>query len=100
MIAKLENLGCQGSVVGMVIPTDYPFNLDGTCTYLIMAALSLAQPTNTDLTLAHQLGVLGVLLLTSRRAAGVSGSGFIVLNGDTELGWYDPGGEHRVDPCC
>jgi aerobic C4-dicarboxylate transport protein len=79
MIAKLENLGCQESVVGLVIPTGYSFNLDGTCIYLTMASLFLAQATNTDLTLAHQLGILGVLLLTSKGAAGVTGSGFIVL---------------------
>jgi aerobic C4-dicarboxylate transport protein len=79
MIAKLENLGCQESVVGLVIPTGYSFNLDGTCIYLTMAALFLAQATNTDLTLAHQIGIIGVLLLTSKGAAGVTGSGFIVL---------------------
>jgi aerobic C4-dicarboxylate transport protein len=79
MIAKLENLGCQESVVGLVIPTGYSFNLDGTCIYLTMAALFLAQATDTPLTLGHQLGILGVLLLTSKGAAGVTGSGFIVL---------------------
>src|SRR6516225_1928983 len=79
MIAKLENLGCEESVVGLVIPTGYSFNLDGTCIYLTMAALFLAQATNTDLTLIHQLGIIAVLLLTSKGAAGVTGSGFIVL---------------------
>jgi aerobic C4-dicarboxylate transport protein len=79
MIAKLENLGCQESVVGLVIPTGYSFNLDGTCIYLTMAAMFLAQATNTDLTLMQQLGIIGVLLLTSKGAAGVTGSGFIVL---------------------
>ncbi|MBV8097112.1 MAG: dicarboxylate/amino acid:cation symporter [Acetobacteraceae bacterium] len=79
MIAKLENLGCQESVVGLVIPTGYSFNLDGTCIYLTMAAVFLAQATDTHLTLGHQLGILGVLLLTSKGAAGVTGSGFIVL---------------------
>ena len=79
MITKLENLGCQESVVGLVIPTGYSFNLDGTCIYLTMAALFLAQATNTDLTLMQQLGIIGVLLLTSKGAAGVTGSGFIVL---------------------
>ena len=72
MIAKLENLGCQESVVGLVIPTGYSFNLDGTCIYLTMAALFLAQATNTDLTLMQQLGIIGVLLLTSKGAAGVT----------------------------
>jgi aerobic C4-dicarboxylate transport protein len=79
MIAKLENLGCEESVVGLVIPAGYSFNLDGTCIYLTMAALFLAQATDTHLTLGHQLGILGVLLLTSKGAAGVTGSGFIVL---------------------
>ena len=79
MIAKMENLGCDKSVVGLVIPTGYSFNLDGTCIYLTMAALFLAQATNTDLSLTQQLGILGVLLLTSKGAAGVTGSGFIVL---------------------
>ena len=79
MIAKLENLGCQESVVGLVIPAGYSFNLDGTCIYLTMAALFLAQATNTDLTLMQQLGIIGVLLLTSKGAAGLTGSGFIVL---------------------
>jgi aerobic C4-dicarboxylate transport protein len=79
MIAKLENLGCKESVVGLVIPTGYSFNLDGTCIYLTMAAVFLAQATNTDLTIWQQLGIIGVLLLTSKGAAGVTGSGFIVL---------------------
>jgi aerobic C4-dicarboxylate transport protein len=79
MIAKLEALGCDESVVGLVIPTGYSFNLDGTCIYLTMAALFLAQATDTHLSLGSQLGVLGVLLLTSKGAAGVTGSGFIVL---------------------
>ena len=79
MIAKMENLGCDTSVVGLVIPTGYSFNLDGTCIYLTMAAIFLAQATNTDLTLWQQLGIMGILLLTSKGAAGVTGSGFIVL---------------------
>src|SRR5207245_2380483 len=79
MIAKLENLGCQESVVGLVMPTGYSFNLDGTCIYLTIAALFLAQATNTELTLVHQLGIMGVLLLTSKGAAGVTGSGFVVV---------------------
>jgi aerobic C4-dicarboxylate transport protein len=79
MINKLENLGCKESVVGLVIPAGYSFNLDGTCIYLTMAAIFLAQATNTDLTLWHQLGIIAILLLTSKGAAGVTGSGFIVL---------------------
>ena len=79
MLAKMENLGAEKSVVGLVIPTGYSFNLDGTCIYLTMAAVFLAQATNTDLSLAQELGLIGVLLVTSKGAAGVTGSGFIVL---------------------
>jgi aerobic C4-dicarboxylate transport protein len=79
MMTKMENLGCKESVVGLVIPTGYSFNLDGTCIYLTMAAIFLAQATNTELTIWHQLGIIAILLLTSKGAAGVTGSGFIVL---------------------
>jgi aerobic C4-dicarboxylate transport protein len=79
MMAKLENLGCSKPVVGLVIPTGYSFNLDGTSIYLTMAALFVAQATNTPLTLIQTLTILGVLLLTSKGAAGVTGSGFITL---------------------
>jgi aerobic C4-dicarboxylate transport protein len=79
MMAKMENLGCDESVVGLVIPAGYSFNLDGTCIYLTMAVLFLGQATDTVLTLGDQIGILGVLLLTSKGAAGVTGSGFIVL---------------------
>jgi aerobic C4-dicarboxylate transport protein len=79
MINKMENLGCKKSVVGLVIPTGYSFNLDGTCIYLTMASIFLAQATNTELTIWHQLGIIAILLLTSKGAAGVTGSGFIVL---------------------
>jgi aerobic C4-dicarboxylate transport protein len=79
MIGKMEDLGCEPTVVGLVIPTGYSFNLDGTCIYLTMAAIFLAQATDTSLTLVQQLGILAVLLLTSKGAAGVTGSGFIVL---------------------
>jgi aerobic C4-dicarboxylate transport protein len=79
MINKMENLGCKESVVGLVIPTGYSFNLDGTCIYLTMASIFLAQATNTELTIWHQLGIIAILLLTSKGAAGVTGSGFIVL---------------------
>ncbi len=79
MIARMERLGCDESIVGLVIPTGYAFNLDGTCIYLTMATLFLAQATNVDLSLVQQLGILGILLLTSKGAAGVTGSGFIVL---------------------
>ncbi|MGB3068903.1 MAG: dicarboxylate/amino acid:cation symporter [Ottowia sp.] len=79
MMAKLENLGVRKSVVGLVIPTGYSFNLDGTSIYLTMAAVFIAQATNTPLDLSHQITLLLVLLLTSKGAAGVTGSGFIVL---------------------
>jgi aerobic C4-dicarboxylate transport protein len=79
MMAKMENLGAKKSVVGLVIPTGYSFNLDGTSIYLTMAAVFIAQATNTPMTLTQQVTLLGVLLLTSKGAAGVTGSGFIVL---------------------
>nr|PZN77380.1 MAG: C4-dicarboxylate transporter DctA [Pseudomonadota bacterium] len=79
MLAKLENLGVSKPVVGLVIPTGYSFNLDGTSIYLTMAAVFIAQATNTPLDLGQQLLLLLVLMLTSKGAAGVTGSGFIVL---------------------
>ncbi|MDX7750072.1 dicarboxylate/amino acid:cation symporter [Aeromonas caviae] len=79
MLVKMEALGCKKSVVGLVIPTGYSFNLDGTSIYLTMAAVFIAQATNTPLDLFHQLTLLVVLLISSKGAAGVTGSGFIVL---------------------
>ncbi|WP_371381311.1 dicarboxylate/amino acid:cation symporter [Sporomusa aerivorans] len=79
MMDKMERLGCSKPVVGLVIPTGYSFNLDGTSIYLTMAAVFVAQATNTDLTLGQQLTMLAVLLITSKGAAGVTGSGFITL---------------------
>jgi aerobic C4-dicarboxylate transport protein len=79
MMEKMENLGAKKSVVGLVIPTGYSFNLDGTSIYLTMAAVFIAQATNTDMTLTQEITLLLVLLLTSKGAAGVTGSGFIVL---------------------
>ncbi|MDR0780124.1 MAG: dicarboxylate/amino acid:cation symporter [Pseudomonadales bacterium] len=79
MMDKMERLGVNKSVVGLVIPTGYSFNLDGTSIYLAMAAIFIAQATNTDLTLMEQITLLVVLLVTSKGAAGVTGSGFIVL---------------------
>ena len=79
MMAKMENLGIKKSTVGLVIPTGYSFNLDGTSIYLTMAAVFIAQATSTPMTLTQQLTLLAVLLLTSKGAAGVTGSGFIVL---------------------
>src|SRR6266853_3022119 len=79
MMAKLENLGVKKATVGLVIPTGYSFNLDGTSIYLTMAAMFVAQATDTSMTVTQQLTLLAVLLLTSKGAAGVTGSGFIVL---------------------
>jgi aerobic C4-dicarboxylate transport protein len=79
IMVKLEDLGCEESVVGLVIPTGYSFNLDGTCLYLVTATVFLAQATNTHLTLAQQIGIVAVLLLTSKGAAGVAGAAFVVL---------------------
>ena len=79
LMAKLQKGGCSESVVGLVVPTGYSFNLDGTSIYLTMAAVFLAQATNTQLTLSNQITMLLVLLLVSKGAAGVTGSGFITL---------------------
>ncbi len=79
IIAKLETLGCEQSVVGLVVPTGYSFNLDGTCLYLATAAVFLAQATNTPLDIWHQIGLLLILLVTSKGAAGVAGAAFVVL---------------------
>ncbi|MEQ4531269.1 MAG: C4-dicarboxylate transporter DctA, partial [Mixta sp.] len=79
MLDKMEKLGCKKSVVGLVIPTGYSFNLDGTSIYLTMAAVFIAQATNSHMDILHQITLLVVLLLSSKGAAGVTGSGFIVL---------------------
>jgi aerobic C4-dicarboxylate transport protein len=79
LMAKLQEAGVRKSVVGLVVPTGYSFNLDGTAIYLTMAAVFIAQATNTPLNLTQQVTLLTVLLLTSKGAAGVTGSGFIVL---------------------
>jgi len=79
MIERLEELGCDRGAVGLVIPTGYSFNLDGTCIYLTMAAVFIAQAVGVSLSLSDQLLLLGVLLVTSKGAAGVTGSGFITL---------------------
>ncbi|HAL37165.1 MAG TPA: C4-dicarboxylate transporter DctA [Polaromonas sp.] len=79
LMEKMENLGARKTVVGLVVPTGYSFNLDGTSIYLTMAAMFIAQATNTPMTLTQQVTLLAVLLLTSKGAAGVTGSGFIVL---------------------
>lgn len=79
IMQRLRELGCEESVVGLVIPTGYSFNLDGTCLYLATVVVFLAQATNTPLDLTHQLIVLAVLLLASKGAAGVAGAAFVVL---------------------
>jgi aerobic C4-dicarboxylate transport protein len=79
LMDKLKNAGCSEPVVGLVVPTGYSFNLDGTSIYLTMAAVFLAQATDTPMSLLQQLGLLAILLLTSKGAAGVTGSGFITL---------------------
>jgi aerobic C4-dicarboxylate transport protein len=79
MIQKMERLGASKSVVGLVIPTGYSFNLDGTNIYMTLATLFLAQATNTPLTLGQELTLLGVAMLTSKGASGVTGAGFITL---------------------
>lgn len=79
LMLKLERLGCAKPVVGLVVPTGYAFNLDGTAIYLSMAALFIAQAAHLDLSLGRQLGLLGLLLLTSKGAAAVTGGGFVTL---------------------
>jgi aerobic C4-dicarboxylate transport protein len=79
LMQKLEKLGCSRSVVGLVVPTGYSFNLDGTNIYMTMAVLFIAQATNTHLTLVQQLTLLAVTMLTSKGASGVTGAGFITL---------------------
>jgi aerobic C4-dicarboxylate transport protein len=79
IMAKLEHLGCAKPVVGLVVPTGYSFNLDGTSIYMTMAAIFVAQVSGVHLTLGQQMGILGVLLLTSKGAAAVTGSGFVTL---------------------
>lgn len=79
LMRKLEKLGCSKSVVGLVVPTGYSFNLDGTNIYMTMAALFVAQATNTDLTLGQQITILLVAMLTSKGASGITGAGFITL---------------------
>lgn len=79
MMQKLQHLGCSRSIVGLVLPTGYSFNLDGTCIYLVMGAMFIAQAYNIPLTLGQQLSILGLLLITSKGAATVTGAGFVTL---------------------
>jgi aerobic C4-dicarboxylate transport protein len=81
LLEKLERYGAQRSIVGLVVPAGYSFNLDGTSIYMVMAAIFLAQVYNVDMTIAQQLVLLGILMITSKGAAGVTGSGFVVLAG-------------------
>ena len=85
LMEKMERVGCARPVVGIVVPSGYSFNLDGTCIYLTMAALFVAQATNTHLHIGEQIALLALLLLTSKGAAGVTGSGFIVLAATLEM---------------
>jgi aerobic C4-dicarboxylate transport protein len=79
MLQKMEHLGASKPVVGLVIPTGYSFNLDGTNIYMTLSILFLAQATNTPLTFGHLLGILGVAMITSKGASGVTGAGFVTL---------------------
>lgn len=79
LMEKLEKLGCSKSVIGLVVPSGYSFNLDGTSIYMSLAVIFLAQALNIDLSWGQQLSILGIALLTSKGASGVSGSGFITL---------------------
>jgi aerobic C4-dicarboxylate transport protein len=78
-MVKMEHLGASKSVVGLVIPTGYSFNLDGTNIYMTLATLFLAQATNTPLTIGQELGILAIAMLTSKGASGVTGAGFVTL---------------------
>lgn len=85
LMAKMERLGCSKSLVGLVVPAGYAFNLDGTCIYLTMAAIFVGQATDTPLTLVQQIGMLVALLLLSKGSAAVTGGGFITLAGTLEV---------------
>ena len=80
LMEKMERAGCSRTAVGIVVPAGFSFNLDGTCIYVTIGALFIAQATNTPLTGADLLGLLLVLLLTSKGAAGITGGGFITLD--------------------
>ena len=81
LMAKLEGLGCSKPVVGLVVPTGYVFNTDGSSIYMTLAALFVAQATNTELSLTQQIAIFGVAMLTSKGASGVTGASFIALVG-------------------
>ena len=90
MLAKMENAGADKSVVGLVIPTGYSFNLDGTSIYLTMAAVFIAQATNTPLPLREQIVLVAVLTLTSKGVAGVAGAALVVLAGTLAAAGHVP----------
>ena len=79
LIEKMQRLGCSRSTVGLVVPTGYSFNLDGTNIYMAMAAVFLAQATNTPLDLQHQISLLLIAMITSKGASGITGAGFVTL---------------------
>jgi aerobic C4-dicarboxylate transport protein len=81
LMGKLEKLGCSRPLVGLIVPTGYTFNTDGTAIYMTMAALFVAQATNTELSVLQQMAVFGVAMLTSKGASGVQGASFIALVG-------------------
>ena len=79
LMEKLERAGCPKPIVGLVVPTGYSFNLDGTNIYMTLATLFLAQATNTPLTISQELGILVIAMITSKGASGVTGAGFVTL---------------------
>ena len=96
LMAKMERVGCSKSVVGLVVPTGYSFNLDGTNIYMTLAVLFIAQALNIDLTFTQEATILLVAMLTSKGASGVTGSGFITLA--ATLGRARPAGDRHGDP--
>ena len=98
LMEKMENLGCSRSLVGLVVPTGYTFNTDGSSFYMTLAALFVAQATNTHLTLLQQLTIFSVAMLTSKGASGVQGASFIALVGTLIGDPHDSGGGHGADP--
>ncbi len=99
LMAKLEKLGCSKSLVGLIVPTGFTFNTDGTSLYMTMAALFVAQATNTHLTLVQELTILSVAVLTSKGASGVQGASFIHrAGGDTFGDSYDTRCRHGINP--
>ena len=85
LMEKLEKLGCSKALVGLVVPTGYTFNTDGSSIYMTLAALFVAQATNTSLTLTQQLSIFAVAILTSKGASGVQGAAFIALVGTMQV---------------